>query len=158
MNWQAAALAVALALSSSLALAQTSAQALPKPLLGGTTAGLAWGLYAGGLSSAALQEEGQGLRVGVPVGASVLGTRYDVGRGAALLTYRLPGGLDARSALAYATNQLQLQGFDIGERTFPDARSARATLGRDGQSIEVQTTRKANGDIQVLYVFGGAQP
>ncbi|MFK7600624.1 hypothetical protein ACI3L1_00285 [Deinococcus sp. SM5_A1] len=153
VNWRAGVLAAALALSASPALAQTTPVPLPKPLLSGTTSGVGWGIYAGGLTGASLQEEGQGLRVSVPAGASVLGTRYDVVKRTALLTYRLPKGLDARSALAFATNQLQLQGFDIGERTFPDARSARATLSRDGQSIEVQTTRQATGDMQVVYVF-----
>ncbi|CAM4149302.1 hypothetical protein [Deinococcus marmoris] len=158
LNWKAGMLAAALALSASPVIAQTMPVPLPKPLLSGTTSGVGWGIYAGGLTNAGLQEEGQGLRVGVPAGAGVLGTRYDTAKRTALLTYRLPKGLDARSALAFATNQLQLQGFDIGERTFPDARSAHATLSRDGQSIEVQTTRQANGDMQVLYVFGGPQP
>ncbi|QFP76030.1 hypothetical protein [Deinococcus sp. AJ005] len=158
LNWRAGVLAAVLALSASPVLAQTTPVSLPKPLLSGTTSGLGWGIYAGGLTNAGLQEEGQGLRVSVPAGASVLGTRYDAVKRTALLTYRLPKGLDARSALAFATNQLQLQGFDIGERTFPDASSARATLSRDAQSIEVHTTRQANGDMQVLYVFGGPQP
>lgn len=157
-NWKAALLAAALALSSSAAIAQTTPVPLPKPLLSGTTSGLAWGIYAGGLTAASLLEDGQGLRVGVPAGASVLGTRYDTAQRTALLTYRLPRGLDARSALAFATNQLQLQGFDIGERSFPTASSARATLRRDGQGLEVLTTRQANGDMQVLYVFGRPQP
>lgn len=156
MIWKGKAvlLAAVLALSSSSGVAQ----GVGKPLLGGTTSGLAWGIYAGGLTTASLQEDGPDLRVSVPAGASVLGTRYDAAKRTALLSYRLPGGLDARSALAFATNQLQLQGFDIGERSFPDASSARATLNRDGQRIEVQTTRQANGDLQVQYVFGRVQP
>ncbi|GGL84641.1 hypothetical protein GCM10010840_23150 [Deinococcus aerolatus] len=158
VNWKAALLAAALALSCHAAVAQTTPVSLPKPLLSGTTSGLAWGIYAGRLTSASLLEEGQGLRVGVPAGASVLGTRYDAAQRTALLTYRLPRGLDARSALAFATNQLQLQGFDIGERSFPTASSARAALSRDGQGLTVQTTRQANGDTQVLYVFGAAAP
>ncbi|CAM3791328.1 hypothetical protein DESA109040_21585 [Deinococcus saxicola] len=158
VNWRAGVLAAALALSASPALAQTTPVPLPKPLLSGTTSGVGWGIYADGLTKAGLQEEGQGLRVGVPTGAGVLGTRYDAAKRTALLTYRLPKGLDARSALAFATNQLQLQGFDIGKRTFPEASSARATLSRDGQSIEVQTMRQANGDMQVMYVFGSLQP
>ncbi|MDV6375755.1 hypothetical protein [Deinococcus arenicola] len=137
-----------------------AAQGMGKPLLGGTTSGLTWGLYAGGLTTASLQEEGQGLRVSVPVGARVLGTRYDLQERAALLTYRIPRGLDARSALAYATNQLQLQGFDIGVRTFPNASTAQAILSRDSQNMEVRAVRRANGDLQVSYVFlrGAAGP
>lgn len=158
VNWKAVVLAAALALSTGPAVAQTAPAALPRPLLSGTTSGLAWGLYAGGLTRANLLEDGPGLRVGIPARASVLGTRYDAAKKTALLSYRLPGGLDARSALAFATNQLQLQGFDIGERRFPTASSARATLRRDGQGLEVQTTRQPNGDMQVLYVFSSPQP
>lgn len=149
MNFRTVLLAAALAAGSGAG----TAQAVGKPLLGGTTSGLSWGIYSGGLTRDSLQEEGQSLRVSVPVGASVLGTRYDTEKRAALLTYRIPRGLDARSALAFATNQLQLQGFDAGARTFPEPSSARATLSRDGQSIEVQTMRRANGDIQVSYIF-----
>jgi hypothetical protein len=158
MNWKAALLAAALALSAPGTAAQTTPVPLGRPLLSGTTSGLAWGIYSGGLASASLQEDGQRLRVGVPAGASVLGTRYDAAKKTALLTYRVPGGLGARSALAFATNQLQLQGFDIAERNFPNASSARATLRRDGHGMEVQTTRQPNGDIQVLYVFGAPAP
>lgn len=158
LRWRAALLAAVLALPASSAAAQTTPAEPPKPLLSGTTSGLGWGIYAGGLSSASLQDDGPGMRVGVPAGASVLGTRYDAAKRTALLTYRLPKGLDARSALAFATNQLQLQGFDIGTRSFPNASSARATLMRDGQGLDVQTTRQANGDIQVLYVFSTAAP
>ncbi|CAM3577226.1 hypothetical protein DEFR109230_03895 [Deinococcus frigens] len=147
-------LAAAVALSSG----SGAARAVGEAVLSGTTSGVSWGIYAGSLSNASLQEEGQGLRVGVPAGASVLGARYDADSRTAVLTYRLPRGLDARSALAFATNQLQLQGFDVGRRTFPSASSARATLSRDGQMIEIQTARQASGDLQVRYVFGGSQP
>ncbi len=157
MNWNALVLAAALALPSGFALGQ-AAPPLPRPLLSGTTSGLGWGIYGSGLTSASLQEDGQRLRVGVPAGASVLGTRYDVANRTALLTYRLPGGLDARSALAFATNQLQFQGFDVIERSFKTASSASAALVRGGQGLEVQTTRQSNGDIQVMYVFGAAAP
>ncbi|GGO27089.1 hypothetical protein GCM10008949_18420 [Deinococcus humi] len=145
-------LAAALALSSGSALSQ-AAPPLPRPLLSGSTSGLGWAIYAGGLRGADLQEDGQSLRLGAPVGASVLGTRYDAARKTALLTYRVPGGLGARSALAFATNQLQLQGFDLRERTFKDANSASATLSREGRKIEIQITRRDGGDLQVLYGF-----
>ncbi len=157
MNWKAILIATLLLVPAGRAFAQTTSTPVttPAPLLSGTTDGLPWGLYPGGLTD--LQEGENRLRLSVPADARVLGTRYD-GEGrrpAALITYRVPGGLDARSALAFATNQLQRQGFDLTSRAYPDSNQARALLRRQDRLIEVQILQGATGNLQALYLFRG---
>jgi hypothetical protein len=160
MNWKTILIAAALVVPAGSVSAQTtSAQTTPPantpaPLLSGTTDGLPWGLYPGGLTD--LQEGENRLRLSAPADARVLGTRYSGGdRPAALITYRAAGGLDARSALAFATNQLQRQGFDLTSRAYPDSNQARALLRRQERLIEVHILQGATGNLQALYLFRG---
>lgn len=150
MNQKALVLAALLACASPV-LAQTT----PSPLLSGTTADLPWGLYAGGLTD--LQTGDNRLRLSAPEGVRVLGTRYDAGTRTALITYRPTSGLSAQNALAFATEQLQRQGFDLTYRViYPDEARARALLRRMDRLIEVQVLKGATGAVQALYQFRGA--
>lgn len=129
-----------------------AAQTTPTPLLSGTTGTLPWGLYAGGLTD--LQAGDNRLRLSAPEGAKVLGTRYDDGSRTALITYRPPSGLSAQNALAFATEQLQRQGFELTFRViYPDEARARALLRRTNRLIEVEILRGATGAVQALYQF-----
>ena len=87
-----------LLLSALLLTFPAAAQTTGERLLSGTTLGLPWGLYRGGLTN--LGDGDPRLRLSAPQGARVLGTRYDEGTRTALLTYRHGG--DARQALAFA--------------------------------------------------------
>jgi len=128
---------------------QTTAQTTGERLLSGTTLGLPWGIYAGGLTN--LQDGEPRLRLSAPLGARVLGTRYTPGTRAALVTYR--HDLDARAALAFAVNQLQRQGFELTFRAWPGEGRAQAILRRNETLIEVRITRGAQGVTQALYLF-----
>ncbi|GGL78969.1 hypothetical protein GCM10010840_16020 [Deinococcus aerolatus] len=154
MNQKALVFAALLACAPLPAVAQTT----PAPLLSGTTGTLPWGLYAGGLTD--LQAGDNRLRLSAPAGVRVLGTRYDDGSRTALLTYRPTSGLSAQNALAFATEQLQRQGFELTYRViYPDEARARALLRRMDRLIEVQVLKGATGAIQALYQFrGGALP
>lgn len=131
-----------------------AAQTTPAPLLSGTTDTLPWGLYAGGLTD--LQAGENRLRLSAPEQARVLGTRYDAPTRSALITYRPTPALDVQAALAFATNQLQRQGFELTFRVFPEDTRARALLRRVDRLIEVQIIQGASGTIQALYQFRGS--
>lgn len=161
MNQTALILAALLTCAAVPASAQTTptqtmpARTTPTPLLSGTTADLPWGLYAGGLTD--LQTGDNRLRLSAPEGARVLGTRYDDGSRTALITYRPAPDIDARSALAFATGQLQRQGFELTFRVFyPEEGRARALLRRTDRLIEVQIIKGATGAVQALYQFRDA--
>jgi hypothetical protein len=147
MNPQFLVLAALLACATLPAAAQTT----PAPLLSGTTADLPWGLYAGGLTD--LQEGDNRLRLSAPEEARVLGTRYDANTRTALITYRPLSALSAHDALAFATDQLQRQGFDVTFRVYPEATRARALLRRTDRLIEIEILQGARGVIQALYQF-----
>lgn len=144
-----------LLLSALLLTAPAAAQTTGERLLSGTTLGLPWGLYRGGLTN--LGDGDPRLRLSAPQGARVLGTRHDGGTRTALLTYRHRG--DAREALEFAVDQLRRQGFSLTHRTFPSPGQARALLRRVERLVEVQVIRGAEGVTQVLYRFrDGEQP
>lgn len=144
-----------LLLSALLLTFPAAAQTTGERLLSGTTLGLPWGLYRGGLTH--LGDGDPRLRLSAPQGARVLGTRYDEGTRTALLTYRHSG--DARETLAFAVGQLQRQGFTLTSRAFPSPGQARALLRRAERLVEVQVIRGAEGVTQVLYRFrDGEQP
>lgn len=136
------------------AAAQTTVtQTTGERLLSGTTFGLRWGIYAGGLTN--LQDGEPRLRLSAPLGARVLGTRYDDQGNAALLAYRHSG--NSRAALDFAVDQLQRQGFAVTFRAFPSPYQARALLRRVDLLLEVEVTRGARGVINVLYDFQQAE-
>ncbi|MPY67992.1 hypothetical protein F8S09_15135 [Deinococcus sp. SDU3-2] len=144
-----------LLLSALLLAVPAAAQTTGERLLSGTTLGLPWGFYQGGLTN--LGDGEARLRMSAPQGARVLGTRYDAGGRAALLTYR--GDRDARAALAFAVEQLQRQGFNLTYRAYPSPGQARALLRRVDRLLEVQIIRGAEGVTQALYRFrDGEQP
>lgn len=144
-----------LLLSALLLAVPAAAQTTGERLLSGTTLGLPWGLYRGGLTN--LGDGDPRLRLSAPQGARVLGTRYDGGTRTALLTYRHGG--DAREALAFAVEQLQRQGFTLTYRAYPSPGQTRALLRRVDRLVEVRIIRGAEGVTQVLYRFrDGEQP
>ncbi|GGO31760.1 hypothetical protein [Deinococcus humi] len=130
-----------------------SAQTLPLPLLSGTTGDLPWGLYAGGLTD--LQAGENRLRLSAPEQAKVLGTRYDADSRTALISYRPMAPMDAQRALAFATEQLQREGFDLTFRVIstPQNTRARALLRRNDHLIEIEVIQGTSGIIQALYQF-----
>lgn len=144
---------LALLFSALLFTVPAAAQVTGDRLLSGTTFGLRWGIYAGGLTN--LQDGDPRLRLSAPLGARVLGTRYDDGGSAAQVAYRHSG--DSRTALAFAVDQLQRQGFAVTFRAFPSDYQARALLRRVDLLLEVEVTRGAQGVINVLYDFRSAE-
>lgn len=134
-----------LALLSDSSYAQMSSERL----LSGTTLGLPWGIYAG--SAASLQTDSTRLRISAPSGARILGTRYDPGSRSALVSYR--HGQNARSALEFAVEQLQRQGFELTFRSWPGEGRAQALLRRNESLVEIRITRGAEHVTQALYRF-----
>lgn len=127
-----------------------SQQATTGPtLLSGTSYGLPWGVYAGGETD---KTDGDPrLRLSVPAGVRVLGTRYDPQSATLVVTYR--SNLNARESTAFIVEQLQQQGFEVGTRRFPTVGRAEATLTRTDRVLDVQAIRGQNGVTNVTYQF-----
>lgn len=122
-------------------------------LLSGTTLGLPWGVYRGGLTN--LYSGDMRLRLSAPEGASVVGTRYDDRSRTILLSYR--ADRTAQAAREFAVEQLRRQGFDLADRNSPAPGRASALLRRTDRLLAVQVTREAGGVLQVQYRFRDSQ-
>lgn len=151
-----------LTLSLSLIVAPALAQVRPAQtqqattgplMLAGTSYGLPWGLYAGGPTD---KTDGDSrLRLSTPEGVKVLGTKYDPETTTLLVTYR--SNLNVRQSVAFALQQLEQQGFEVGNRRFPSTGRAEATLSRTERVIDIQGFRGPNGVTNLVYTFDTLQ-